>query len=104
MGCRAAHADRLARSPSYRECTAAHVYANRRRCLLLDDRCDRSGAGTRTACQREPSSSLPRAQVNAVLADRRDVDVDPLGEGRIMLDAWALRINVDLGLVRHEED
>ena len=33
-----------------------------------------------------PGAALPGAEVDAIVADRGDIDVDPLGKGRVMLD------------------
>jgi hypothetical protein len=41
--------------------------------------------------------------MQSVLADAGDIDVDPLGEGRVMLDARAMFLDADVGLVGDEE-
>src|SRR4029079_13513257 len=61
-------------------------------------------AGSRAASERQPRAALPGVEVDAILANRGDVDVDPLGESRVMFDTGALSVDVDGLLVGHEKD
>ena len=74
-------------------------------CARLRRNCrDRARAGARPAGQGFARAALECAQLQAVVDVGRDVDVDPLGKGGIVLDPRPEFLQRDFARVGHEED
>ena len=90
VGRGAAHPDRLARRPGDGQRAARHRHLDRRCGALRGDRGDRGGAGAGAAGAGSGRRRAPRCAAGCRRRRRcGDIDVDPLGEGRVMLDPRA---------------
>ena len=68
------------------------------------DRGDRGRAGAGAAGPGQPGAALPDAQADRVALERGDVDVDPLGEERVVLDQRPEPGEIDRVGIADEED